>query len=78
MGFSTGDLRGADGTNGTNGTDGADGADGADGSDALALAGNNQTLTGNRLIDTNGNDLEIKDGVALLFGYNDSTDHFLW
>ena len=41
----------------------------------MALAGNNQTLTGNRLIDTNGNNFEIKDGVVLLFGYNDSTDH---
>lgn len=36
LGFSTSDLRGADG---------------ADGSDALALAGNDQTLTGNRTID---------------------------
>ena len=31
LGFSTGNLKGADGTNGTNGSDGADGNDGADG-----------------------------------------------
>ena len=86
LGFSTGDLRGADGADGlpgANGTPGADGdgftggsynsstgvvtftsddglgfstgdlrgADGADGSDALALGGNDQTLTSNRTID---------------------------
>jgi hypothetical protein len=65
LGFVTGDLRGApgadgldgadgiDGLNGADGADGLNGADGADGSDALALAGNDQALTGNRLI-TNG------------------------
>ena len=76
LGFSTGDLRGADGADGADGSDGTngtDGADGADGSDALALAGNDQTLTGTRNIDTNGHNLTIKDGSTTLFAYIDGT-----
>jgi hypothetical protein len=75
LGFSTGDLRGADGANGT---DGADGADGADGSDALALGGNNQTLTGSRIINMNGNDLSFKDGVVQKLIYDDSDDEWVF
>ena len=78
LGFSTGDLRGADGQNGTNGTNGADGADGADGSDALALGGNNQTLTGSRIINMNGNDLAFKDGVIQKLIYDDSDDEWIF
>jgi len=75
LGFSTGDLRGADGADGTNGTDGADGADG---SDALALAGNDQTLTGNRVINTNGYDLSIRDGFSNKLQYDDSADEWVF
>ena len=56
LGFSTGDLRGADGA------DGADGANGADGA-------------GNRVINTNGNNLEIKDGASAIITFTDATDH---
>ena len=64
----------SDGQDGQDGTNGTDGADGADGSDALALAGNDQTLTGNRVINTNGNDLAIKDGNVALISFTDATD----
>jgi hypothetical protein len=46
LGFSTGDLRGADGTNGTNGTNGTDGADGADGSVWFTGSGSPSGATG--------------------------------
>jgi len=72
LGFSTGDLRGADGSDGT------DGADGSDGSDALALGGNDQTLTGNRSINMSGYDLSIKDGLVSKLQYDDSADEWIF
>ena len=65
---------GATGPTGPTGATGPTGPTGADGSDALALAGNDQTLTANRVIDTNGYDLSIKDGVSTKFFYDDGND----
>ena len=64
---------GPQGPQGNPGANGSDGADGADGSDALALAGADQTLTGDRLINTNGSNFTIKDGLIELFHYDDSS-----
>lgn len=64
-GLSIFDLLG--GARGADGVAGADGADGADGSDALALGGNDQTLTADRTIDLDGNVLTVDDGSTDLF-----------
>lgn len=39
-----------------------------------SLSDTNQTLTGNRVIDTNGNNLEIKDGTSGIITFTDATD----
>ena len=41
------------------------------------MAGNDQTLTGNRVVNTDGNNFEIKDGAVSLFSYTDSTSELM-
>lgn len=44
----------------------------------MALGGNDQTLTGNRAINTSGYDLTIKDGLVSKLQYDDSADEWIF
>ena len=67
LGFSTGDLRGADGSNGTNGTNGTNGSDGADGSGFTGGSYNSSTgvvtFTSNDGLGFSTGDLRGADGA---------------
>jgi hypothetical protein len=63
---------------GPQGPTGPAGPQGPAGSDALALGGNDQTLTGARIVNMNGNDLDFKDGNVSKLIYDDSEDEWIF
>tara|TARA_R100001163_G_scaffold58154_1_gene46364 strand:- start:2955 stop:4454 length:1500 start_codon:yes stop_codon:yes gene_type:complete len=63
---------------GPQGPTGPAGPQGPAGSDALALGGNDQTLTGARIVNMNGNDLDFKDGGTSKLLYDDSEDEWIF
>ena len=71
LGFSTGDLRGADGVDGTNGTNGTNGVDGNDGADGLGFTGGSYNSTTGVVTFTSNDGLGFSTG-DLRATYTDS------
>ena len=68
--------QGPKGDTGATGATGPQGPAGANGSDANALGGADQTLTGDRTIQVDGNSLIIKDGTDAKLTYNPDNELF--